>query len=943
MVRPTGQVSENVSATLKQKLRLLVSGPSRREPTQRIAPPTLTALGAFAVAVFCYVTGLLAPFDRAFVEGSTRLSSNIISSDVVIVEIDARSLHELGSWPWPRSRHAALIDTLQRLGARRMFFDVDFSASSTAAEDDLLAQALARTQGLVVLPAFWQPLSIDSNPLLLSEPLPAFRRNAAMASVNLVPDVDGLVREVPDMNAIGSTSLPPVWRQLTGAAPRSVLTLDYRVAPTSFQKYSYCDLVQGTIAPDLHGKTILVGATAIELGDIVPVPVYRSLPGVVLQAIAYESGRRAPLRHLQAGAVLAALALCAVICVYTMGKGSWRRLPWVMGAWIGLVLLANSLLFSLCNEVPVPSPFIAVVLCSFVGVALSMLYTETWRSWRASRKLRHQDALLREIVDQSVDALLTLDPSGVIRTANSAAAHLLERDGAIVSGMPLHVLAPQLSDMLGHLTPAQELLRAAFEFKHADGRETPVEVSARHLAWEDSSVIAVTIHDVSAQRRREEELRYRAMHDSLTGLPNRLKLAEFLAAALESAYEDEPLRLLMVDLDGFKEVNDTLGHDMGDALLLELGKRFIDLTAHCACVARLGGDEFAILLTEKPAAGIEAFYAQIRATVSAPILIRGIPISLGASIGVAIAPMHGVDASLLLQRADLALYAAKRNHTAVEVFDPSMDTRSPRRLQMLTQLRSAIQQDELHLMFQPKVSLQARGAPEVEALCRWNSATLGQVSPAEFIPLAEATDVIRPLTEWTLERALSCCRDWHARGLPLKVAVNLSARHLQDEHLPEWLGNLLSRSGIRAEFLELEITEGSIMRDPDRAMRILQAIKTLGITLSIDDYGTGYSSLSYLQKLAVDRLKIDKSFVAGLLRNDRDQLIVKSTIDLAHGLNLEVIAEGIETPQQQAVLQRLGCDYAQGYLISRPLSSEHVFDWFFARTEGNAGLKAAFG
>jgi EAL domain-containing protein (putative c-di-GMP-specific phosphodiesterase class I) len=172
---------------------------------------------------------------------------------------------------------------------------------------------------------------------------------------------------------------------------------------------------------------------------------------------------------------------------------------------------------------------------------------------------------------------------------------------------------------------------------------------------------------------------------------------------------------------------------------------------------------------------------------------------------------------------------------------------------------------------------------------------------------------------------------------------HLSARHLQDEHLPEWLGNRLSRSGIRAEFLELEITEGSIMRDPDRAMRILQAIKTLGITLSIDDYGTGYSSLSYLQKLAVDRLKIDKSFVAGLLRNDRDQLIVKSTIDLAHGLNLEVIAEGIETPQQQAVLQRLGCDYAQGYLISRPLSSEHVFDWFFARTEGNAGLKAAFG
>jgi diguanylate cyclase len=261
---------------------------------------------------------------------------------------------------------------------------------------------------------------------------------------------------------------------------------------------------------------------------------------------------------------------------------------------------------------------------------------------------------------------------------------------------------------------------------------------------------------------------------------------------------------------------------------------------------------------------------------------------------------------------------------------------------MLTLLHSAIQQDELHLVFQPKVSLQQQGMPEVEVLSRWNSPTLGQVSPAEFIPLAEASDNIQLLTEWTLERALVNCKGWHARGLPLKVAVNLSARHLQDEQLADWLGSLLSRSGMRAEFLELEITESAIMRDPDRAMRILQSIKALGITLSIDDYGTGYSSLSYLQKLAVDRLKIDKSFIAGLLSNDRDRLIVKSTIDLAHGLELEVIAEGVETPQQLAILQRLGCDHAQGYLLSRPLRSEQVFDWFYARTESN-GLKVSAG
>lgn len=261
---------------------------------------------------------------------------------------------------------------------------------------------------------------------------------------------------------------------------------------------------------------------------------------------------------------------------------------------------------------------------------------------------------------------------------------------------------------------------------------------------------------------------------------------------------------------------------------------------------------------------------------------------------------------------------------------------------MLTLLRSAIQQDELHLLFQPKVSLQKEGMPEVEALCRWNSPTLGQVSPAEFIPLAEASDIIRPLTEWTIERTLTYCKGWHARGLLVKAAVNLSARHLQDEGFADWLGSLLSRSGIRGEFLELEITESAIMRDPDRAMRMLRSIKALGITLSIDDYGTGYSSLSYLQKLAVDRLKIDRSFIAGLLYNDRDHLIVKSTIDLAHGVGLEVIAEGTETPRQLADLQRFGCDYAQGYLLSRPLRPEHVFDWFDARTESNS-LKTSSG
>ena len=920
-----------------------MSEPRGGESTQGLFALLLTTLIAFGVAIVSYATGLSAPVDRAFADFCTRAALEAVRSDLVIIEIDAHSLHELGSWPWPRSRHAALIDTLRRLGAERIFLDIDFSTPSRPTEDAKLAEAISRAPNLVVLPQFWQPLSIDSKPLLLSEPLAEIRLHARLGSVNLVPDVDGLVREVPDLNATDATSAPPVWRTLTGAGPRSSLVLNYRLSPLSYKKYSYSDLLQGISAPDLRGKTLMVGATAIEMGDIVPVPVYRSLPGVLVQATAYESGLRPPLRHAPAPVVIALLGLGALLFTYILSRGSWWTLPWIAAGCAGATLFLTNFIYQYGNVIPAPSPFLALVLCSFVGVALSMLYTETWRSWRASRKLRQQDTLLRQIVDRSADALFTLDPSGRVSTANDATALLLRRETSSLPGLPLHLLAPQLAVLLGSVSPEKELQREFVELNLNDGTKAPIEISARHMAWEDSSVIAVTLHDVSVQRRREEDLRYRATHDGLTGLPNRLKLMELLTAELPRASVEQPLRLLMLDLDGFKEVNDTLGHDMGDALLVELGRRFSDLMAQCTCIARLGGDEFAILISEETPRDLESFCAQVRSTVSAPIVAKGVPLSVGASIGIAIAPMHGIEPTQLLQCADLALYAAKRAHTDVEMFNPAMDVRSPRRLQMLTLLRSAIQRDELHLVFQPKVSLQTRETREVEVLCRWNSPSLGSVSPVEFIPLAEASDLIRPLTEWTMAQALACCKIWHAQALSVKVAVNLSARHLQDEHLPEWLGDLLTRSGVGAEFLEIEITEGAIMRDPDRALRILQAIRALGITLSIDDYGTGYSSLSYLQKLSVDRLKIDKSFVAGLLTNDRDHLIVKSTIDLAHALNLEVIAEGIETVHQAAILRRLGCDYAQGYLYSRPLQFDKVAGWFRERFESDGKERVANG
>jgi diguanylate cyclase (GGDEF)-like protein/PAS domain S-box-containing protein len=927
---------------------VMSSPPRGREVSGRVS--AMTAFAAFGVGALCWLSNLSAPLDRAFVDLQTKWLERPIDSDIAIIEIDERSLHQLGTWPWRRSRHAELVDQLQRLGARRIFIDIDFSAPSGYPEDDEeLALALARAKGSIVLPAFWQPLSSQSNALILSEPLPAISRTPSVqvGSVNLVPGNDGLVRDIPDMTSLSSRSIRPVWMQLlppTRHAAGTSLSLDYRIAPSSFATFSYVDILQHRVQVNLAGKTVFVGATAIELGDIVPVPVYRALPGVVVQALSYESARRTPLRHAGPVSVLASLCAWAFACAFWLTRASWRKVHRP-----ALVLLIAPIGFEVAvyawaDFIIAPSPFLATSVTALTAALLKALNLEALRSWRALLRLRHQDVLLRQIVDTSIDGILTLDDGGNVRDANNAAALLLGKPLEQLLGQSFRALAPNLQSDLELLREDRAPLTRSTDLVHSNGLSLPIDVVMTRLAWEDSFVISVSIRDVSTQWKREEELRYHATHDGLTGLSNRRLLAERLRDALDQAREVNPFALLLLDLDGFKQVNDTFGHSTGDDLLVELGRRLQALATSCRCVARIGGDEFALLLTEVQTQNLGVIFKNVQCLVQSPISVQGVPISLATRIGVSIYPTHGTDSELLLRRADIALYSAKRKHSAVEVYDSSLDVSSPRHLQMLAEFRSAIARAELAIHFQPKVSLRTGAPVSVEALCRWRSAVFGDVSPGEFIPLIEASDLIRPLTEWTLRQSLECCREWRAQGCELKVAVNLSVRHLQDDELPGWLEELLISTDTPPGWLELEITESAIMTDTDRAVKTLGAIRRLGITLSIDDYGTGYSSLAYLQKLAVNRLKIDKSFIAGLGQSEHDQLIVKSTIDLAHGLGLDVIAEGIETQGQYAMLQRMGCDYGQGYLIAKAMPPDLLVGWYSlqqdcqATTPGNVSL-----
>ena len=442
----------------------------------------------------------------------------------------------------------------------------------------------------------------------------------------------------------------------------------------------------------------------------------------------------------------------------------------------------------------------------------------------------------------------------------------------------------------------------------------------------------------NALRRQAELNEHQALHDALTDLPNRTLFHDRVHQALASARREHlPAAVMIMDLDRFKEVNDTLGHASGDELLKQVGRRLSQSLRESDTVARLGGDEFGVLLPKVlDAEAAVAVARKLRTTLEEPFTIHGLALQMEASIGIALFPEHGGDVQSLLQRADVAMYVAKEHPTGCEVYTRERDGYSPDRLTLLTDLRRAIDRGELRLHYQPKADLRTGEIHGVEALVRWAHPDRGLIPPDEFIPPAQKTGVIGPLTLFVLDEALRQCRTWALQGMELCVAVNLSTRNLLDTHLPDTVGELLARWEVPARLLELEITESTILADPVRAMQVLSRLDGMGVRIAIDDFGTGYSSLAYLKRLPVDELKIDKSFILGMDESENDAVIVRSTIDLGRNLGLRVVAEGVESAQAWSRLSQLGCNVAQGYYLSRPVPAEELTEWLRERAAGAA-------
>ncbi len=487
---------------------------------------------------------------------------------------------------------------------------------------------------------------------------------------------------------------------------------------------------------------------------------------------------------------------------------------------------------------------------------------------------------------------------------------------ALIIYLALKVLPLRaLTRVIKNLDETQELLRA--------------EIQAKEQAL-------VEAQDIGSA------MRHQAMHDGLTNLPNRILLHDRLKQAiLISVREKKILALIMMDLDQFKSINDTLGHHIGDMVLQQIAMRLQQVLRGSDTVARLGGDEFAILLTAISAReGVIIAAQKILETIRLSLEIEGHILHIGASLGVVLFPEHGNSPEILMRSADVAMYSAKRAKSGFAIYDAKQDMQNTQLAYLQRDLQTAVEENQFILHYQPKIDLTSNRICGVEALIRWQHPTAGLIFPDTFIPVAEQNGLIKPLTRTVLKMALQQLTEWQHKGRAFPVAINISAINLQDPSFPEQVLQIMRDFPVSPTLLEMEITETALMQDPLRAIETVKKLCDIGIVISIDDFGTGYSSMAYLKKLVVAKIKIDKSFVLDMIKNKNDNVIVRSTIDLAHNLGLTVVAEGVETADALEQLRTLGCDIAQGYHIGRPVSADKLDEWLEESNFGTAQYEA---
>ena len=882
-------------------------------------------------------------WDNLFYDLISTSITNPADNNIVIIDIDEVSLKALGRWPWPRATHARLINQLTASGVAGVAMDILFMEPDLEhpENDQLLADAIRRN-GRVIMPVL---TSTQSNRLIITEPLEKIANAAAqLAHVTMDFDSQGIARQLDlQIKQESGEFLPSMSLALSRFIdnhqnPRQIkqlksLLISFINPPGQFHHISYIDVLRDkNIKKEIQGKLVLIGVTAAGLGRRIATPTTKNqqlMTGIEFQANAVAtiiSGQIIRPLSWTAHALLSLLLIGIPILVFRFFKSSHAL----------LVALSFSILAIACSAFllskyflwfsPLPSLF-----CLIISYPL-------W-SWRRVEQLSH--SLFNEhekasaILEAVAEAVITTNKQGYIEYMNPAAERLLALS-LFEAKQKLFSEICQINNatdplLLGNRTLIHGKAPAETQIiRNQNGEEYTVQVysSPLHNKNKQLTGYVYALNNLTEIINIHQKIAFIASHDALTGLPNRILLQDRLEQAIIKANRDNlQFALLFIDLDGFKKINDAMGHASGDLLLQEVAIRLRGWIRKSDTLARWGGDEFIILLDNLTSPAIASNIAKnIIHGLSLSFILNKHEVFVSSSIGISLFPGDGRQSDELLEKADTAMYNVKnsgRNNFCF--YSQKLESQAKERLQLETELRKALDLGELEMYYQPQIDLKTNQLIGAEALIRWNHPEKGLISPAYFIPLAEENGLIIPIGEWIIKEVCAQLKSWKVQNLPaLKVAINLSTQQFTQKDLVSIITREIEKQALSTASIQVEITESMMVQDINQVISILDSLKSAGISIAVDDFGTGYSSLEYLKRFPIDKLKIDKSFIDNVMHDNDDTSIVQAVIALGHKMNMQIIAEGVENDQQAQFLKEHHCDYGQGYLFSKPLDAQKM-------------------
>jgi diguanylate cyclase (GGDEF)-like protein len=904
-----------------------------------------------ALIVLIHSAGFMVPVHNGLSAYRFSVIKRAPSDEIVIVDIDTKSIAAVGRWPWPRSRYAILFDELKAAGATDIAFDIDVSTATTEADDAAFEQALIRASGSIILPVFSQKLTArqDEHRMHDNIPIARFERSALTGTVNVPLDPDGRVRSYrfgAIVNDIPTPSFASALAGLNGSVDGEFF-IDFTIDADLINRYSAIDIIDDQIADTkLRGKRVIIGSSAEELRDYFWVPGHGLVPGAVLHTLAAETIIQNRML-VQPGAFLSitGIVLLAGLVFFLTRHVHWSRFVPIIGL-LAIVIELVALRLLQATPVLIDTSIWHAAILAFAGFSIIReIDVQQIVLMMVRNESRNTQTVLDHVIADNNDGVFVVEETGEIVAVSRAGLDILRLDphtdysDKLVQEVLPDILSEAILEIISDHKAGDRTDTSAREIELVLDNEDVIildfvvtpsrlegDLSVDGASAPERHIACLTFRDITAQRQMERRLQYLATHDPLTGLANRTEFeGRLLDITEDEAAAANGCSIISIDLDRFKNVNDTLGHEFGDQLLRLVASRLLTFASSTNVIARFGGDEFAILLFEKmtkPKLG--KFLREIIDALREPYEIYGHTAIIGASAGVVVAKGGSVRGLELIRAADVALYGAKANGgNGFCFFEPQMGLKLQLRRSLELDLRQAMERDEFEIYYQPQTRLPGNKIVGVEALIRWLHPERGFVSPMEFIPVAEDVGLIEPIGAWLLKEACAEVANWPEQ---ITLAVNLSAVQFTTGDLLKTVAQALKQSGLPAEQLEFEITESLLMKETGTTLEILNKLRELNSSIAMDDFGTGYSSLSYIQKYPIDKIKIDRAFVMDLPENQESLAIVNAISAMAESLGLKTTAEGIETKEQARILSKAGCTYAQGYLFGKPMPAAEIVE-----------------